>query len=141
MAVLGQSKFNEKDLSEKLNKDIPSEIKKYRFLMHPMRLSIMKQLYKNFTLTSVEIKNEVDMSWGEYASHINSLEKHGFISLHNDFQDGMRVSIVYLEEAGRVEYEALVQLLKNFLEDATHDFFDSKTSNDLYPIHSRDESS
>jgi DNA-binding MarR family transcriptional regulator len=133
LAVLGQSKYNEKDLSNKLQKDVPNEIKQYRFLMHPVRLSIMKALYKNFNLTSVELKNQVDMSWGEYGSHINALESRGFISLHNDFQDGIRVSLVMLEEVGRVEYEALVQLLKGFLEDATYDYFDEKPTEDLYP--------
>lgn len=115
-------------------RQIPHELKEYRYLMHPVRLSIMKLLYKNYNLTSTDIKHQLNISWGEYSSHISSLVKHGFISTKDGFHNGIKVNIVLLEEMGRKEYESLFELLKEFLEDDGPDYYKQQIElDDLYP--------
>lgn len=133
MAVLGQSELNDADLQNEVIDDIPSELLHYRYLMHPIRLSIMKLLYKNFSLTSIEIRNRLKISWGEYNNHVSSLEKNKFISIHTEFLDANQRQVVYLEELGRKEYDQLVELLDDFLSNAKHDFENTKHQSSLYP--------
>lgn len=52
---------------------IPAKLLSHRYLMHSIRLSIMKLLNKEDKLRSVEIKHLLDLSWGDYSNHINSL--------------------------------------------------------------------
>jgi len=94
----------------------------------------MKFLYKNFIASSVDIKNELNISWGEYTSHIAALEKKGFISTETNFVNGVKANVVYLEEIGRKEFEALIGLLQEFLIDVKGDFFEKGASgSSLYP--------
>jgi DNA-binding MarR family transcriptional regulator len=126
MAVLGQSNLDDSDLQNEVIDDIPSELLHYRYLMHPIRLSIMKLLYKNFSLTSVDIRNQLKISWGEYNNHITSSVKNKFVSIHTEFHDANQRQVVYLEELGRKEYDQLVELLDDFLQTAKHDFESDK---------------
>lgn len=133
MAILGQSDLNESDWIKEIPEKIPPGLIQYRYLMNPIRLSIMKLLYKNFSLTSVEIKNELSISWGDYANHINSLEKRYFVSIQTEFRDAAQCQVVYLEELGRREYATLIDLLQGFLENAKHDFESDKQQSSLFP--------
>lgn len=134
LAVLGQSQYDENKVKNRLKKDIPTGLKEYRFLMHPVRLLIVRTLYKNFSMISTDIKEVIDVSWSEYTSHINALEKNGLVSANTEFhENGLKVNIVYLEEQGRMEYENLITLLQTFLKGAKIDFFEEETDA-LYPV-------
>jgi DNA-binding MarR family transcriptional regulator len=140
VAVLGQSKPTDTDWEKQVPKKYRSGLIQYRYLMHPIRLSIMKLLYKNFTLTSQEIKKQLDLSWGDYSNHINSLAKKQFVAIQTEFHDTDQRQVVYLEELGRQEYKALIDLLKEFLKNAEHENaeHDLEFSDLLYPEDSRD---
>ncbi|MHA2031057.1 MAG: transcriptional regulator [Candidatus Kariarchaeaceae archaeon] len=131
IAVLGQSELDESEWKKEIPDKLPPGLIQYRYLMSPIRLSMMKLLYKNFSLTSIEIKNELSISWGDYANHINSLEKRKFVSIQTEFREAVPRQIVYLEELGRQEYEALIELLEKFLETAKHEF--ESSDQQLYP--------
>jgi len=91
-------------------------------------------MYKNFIASSVDIKNELNISWGEYTSHITALEKKGFLSTETNFVNGVKANVVYLEEMGRKEFETLINLLQEFLVDVKSDFFEKGALGpSLYP--------
>lgn len=130
LAILGQKSQDGQPPFEKTLGEIPSKLIEYKFLMQPVRLSIMNLLHKHFTLTSVQIKDELRISWGNYSSHISALEKKGFLSTYYDFLDGSKVQMVVLEEVGRKEYESLTELLQEFLMNQQGS---DLSSVDLYP--------
>ena len=105
---------------------IPSELLTHRYLMHPIRLSIMKLLNKEDKMKSLEIKKILDISWGDYSNHIRSLQEKGFVELVDEFnEDGHVTQSVYIKELGRKEYLDLFRLLQQFTLD------DSPVSNIL----------
>ena len=100
----------------KFKEIIPQEILTYRYLMHPIRLTIMKILYSEDRAKAVDIKHILDISWGEYSNHIKSLEQKGYLEIMNEFNDeGNVIQVVYLLEFGRKQYGQLIELLQQFV--------------------------
>lgn len=120
--------------------DIPQELIKYRYLMHPIRLTIMKLLNYENKMISSTIRSRLGTSWGEYRTHLKSLEEKGYIMINDDFnEEGSVVQVVYIEEVGRLEYQTLFHLLQEFTAQqspynniSSQDPFDPDNKN-LYP--------
>ena len=88
----------------------------YRYLMHPIRLTIMKVLNNENQMRSVDIKHLLDISWGEYSTHVKSLEQNGYIETQNEFsQNGNIIQVIYILEFGRKQFEQLFTLLQQFV--------------------------
>lgn len=112
---------------------IPTQLMDYRYLMHPVRLSIMKLLSEEGNLTSVEVKHSLEISWGEYYSHINSLKKKEYIRVQDEFVNNTKRQVLYIEPIGLKRYGELKDLLEQFLKNSSseniHDIYDPE----LYP--------
>ena len=111
-AVNGDNFYSEKRYKE----FIPQEILTYRYLMHPIRLTIMKIPVNEDHMRSVDIKNALDISWSEYSTHVKSLEQNEYIEVQNEFsENGNVVQVVYALEFGRKQFDLLFGLLQQFV--------------------------
>lgn len=140
---IGYLLFNQSQIDEKSEKEIrqaiPQEIINYRYLLHPIRLTIMKLLYNEYQIPSTDIKKALGISWGDFANHSKSLREKGYIEVKDVFNEsGIKFQMVYLHEHGREEFEILLGLLQQFLEKGSP--FDRLLSEDepfssdnLYP--------
>jgi DNA-binding transcriptional ArsR family regulator len=116
--VSGVHRVDERYKDQEFKNQIPQELLTYRYLMHPIRLAILKLLAGEDKMRSVEIKHILDISWGEYSNHINSLEEKGYVELVDEFnEDGHVSQTAYIMEAGRIEFFDLLELLKKFIAD------------------------
>lgn len=138
LLLLGH-KTDEKYLNE-LHSTIPQDLIKYRYLMHPTRLMMLKLLHGEYSLTSVELTKLLNIPWANYGTHIRSLEKNGYIEVKDKFdEDGAVRQVIFLTEEGRTEYEALFELLQEFMEKKTpldyilNEDADNYMGDDLYP--------
>jgi DNA-binding MarR family transcriptional regulator len=118
LLLLGQKKDD--SYIKELKQNIPQDLVKFRYLMHPTRLMIVKLLSSEYSLSSVEIKRVLDIPWGDYTSHTKSLEKNGYIEIKEQFSEEASVQqMLYLTEKGQQEYEVLFDLLQEFIEKKT----------------------
>ncbi|MHA2252826.1 MAG: transcriptional regulator [Candidatus Kariarchaeaceae archaeon] len=116
--VSGVHRVDERYKDQNFKNQIPQELLTYRYLMHPIRLAIMKLLASDDKMRSVEIKHILDISWGEYGNHIKSLEEKGYVELVDEFnEDGHVSQTAYILEAGRTEFIELFELLKKFVAE------------------------
>ncbi|MHA2031444.1 MAG: transcriptional regulator [Candidatus Kariarchaeaceae archaeon] len=114
--------------------DLPSDMSKYKFLLNPVRLNIMKLLYDNYNLSSVQIKNNLNLSWSDYSHNILALEEREYVIVQTMFQYGTKRTMVYLGDKGKEYYENLIELLHEFLQKQDEDYITSLSEDsDLYP--------
>ncbi len=125
---------------EELQNNFPQDLMKYRYLMHPTRLMMIKLLHSEYSLSSIEVQRVLKISWGAYTSHTKSLEKHGYIEIKEQFSAEASVKqILFLSDQARVEYETLLELLGDFIEKKTPlDYIlnsdaEEYMNDDLYP--------
>lgn len=111
--ILNQSS---KEIDENTIQPEAQDIFKYKFLLHPVRLSIMKLLYENIQMTSLEIKEKLGISWNDVGNHITALKEKGYISTDHQFQEGSRKQVVSIEPFGTQEFKVLTELLHLFLD-------------------------
>ena len=129
--LLSQFRFTRK--REGIIGEISEEMSKYRFIMHPFRLSMMKLLYDNYKMSSIDIKEALKLSWADYSNFIKSLKKKEYVSIKEEFDEDSKRQFVYLEEAGRRDYENLVNLLNKFLDKSSEIYPIDSTDDELYP--------
>ena len=96
---------------------LPIELLDYKYLMHPIRLTIIKLLEANDVLPSSEIREILAVTWGEYNSHLRSLEEKGFVEIRDGFDTNAQLKVVVeISEHGRGEYKTLIDLLRELTE-------------------------
>ena len=114
--AVGTTKYDEYYVNDRYKEILPQELMAYRYLMHPIRLTIMKVLNTENQMRSVDIKHLLDISWGEYSTHIKSLEQNGYIETQNEFsENGNIIQVIYILEFGRKQYQLLFTLLQQFV--------------------------
>ncbi|MCE7736527.1 MAG: hypothetical protein GPJ54_16720 [Candidatus Heimdallarchaeota archaeon] len=119
LLLLGAHKTDDKYIEE-LQKNMPQGLINYRYLMHPIRLMIIKLLYSEFSLSSIEIKKVLKITWGEYTSHAKSMVKKGYLDIKEQFTvDASVKQVLFLSKQARVEYEAILELLGDLIEKKT----------------------
>lgn len=117
--LVGQSRLGDKDLESNIRQGIPRNILEFKFLLHPLRLSMTKLLYENLELSSVDIKDILNISWNDYTTHTTALKKKGYINVTDRFIEGNKRQILTLEPKGIQEYKVLLDLLHLFLDNST----------------------
>ena len=132
-ALLGQ-KSPEKADQKRIESAIPEKLYHYKFLLHPYRLAVMKMLYNHSRLSSLEIKETLSLSWSDYNNVVNALKKRGYVTVNDDFEDSVVRRFVFLEEAGRLDFQALEHLLRQFLDNAPIVADDDHDSSLMYPM-------
>ncbi|MHA2249381.1 MAG: hypothetical protein ACXAD7_03415 [Candidatus Kariarchaeaceae archaeon] len=120
-------------LEKSYEAEMTSKIQKYRFFLHPFRLSIMQILYTSPKLSSIEIKERLGLSWAYYHNSIRSLVKLNLIRVFDDFdEEGSTRQSVVLEEKGKQEYTSFIKLVGKYV-DSAKDFIPDYDGDELYP--------
>ncbi|MHA2249648.1 MAG: transcriptional regulator [Candidatus Kariarchaeaceae archaeon] len=117
----GQSLTDNSKVETDLKYQIPHEIYNFKFLMHPVRLTMVKLLIDKIELNSIEIKGLVNISWGAYSNHVKSLKKKGYIDIREEFKDGSVRQIISLTPFGIKQYNSLSNLLDRFIKESDED--------------------
>ncbi len=106
------------DADQSVDQDevIPLELKKYKFLLNPIRLSIIKLLYMYSSYPAFMIRDILQISWGKFSSHVNSLINKGYISVQEEFHEGSPTRVLYMEYLGSNTYLELQDVLKRLFE-------------------------
>ena len=86
--------FLEKEIDEKIRKAVPRVVWSFKFFLHPTRPALMKLLYENLDLTSIDLKDILELSWNEFYSHSYSLEKKGYIIIEDKFVDNPKLQVL-----------------------------------------------
>lgn len=87
---------NEQDYTITLSAD---EIDK---LIHePARLMIMAYLYVVESADFLFLRSQTDLTWGNLSSHLNKLEKAGYIEVEKEFVERKPRTMLHLTETGR----------------------------------------
>jgi len=94
---------------------IPKEIFELKFLLHPVRMSIMKLVTENPLSTSREIRERLNLSWGEFSTHIGKMKKENYLETKDQFIDGVLRQVMLATEVGNRKYLKLVSTLNEFL--------------------------
>ncbi|MHA2252042.1 MAG: transcriptional regulator [Candidatus Kariarchaeaceae archaeon] len=140
--VFGQALSDSKRFEVELKNKFPIDIFNYKFLMQPVRLAITKLLYENSELSSIEIKEILQITWGSYSTHTKALKKKEYILVREEFVDGSVKQILNLSPKGIDQYNSLTDLLQQFLRNADEediylkkesDTFQWLTNRSLYP--------
>lgn len=95
--------------------EISPELLKFKFILNPVRLGVIGLLDKYSEYQQSEIRKALDISWGQFSSHVNLLEKEMYISITSRFIDGKAVRILFLTEKGRIEFRELRRILKSIV--------------------------
>lgn len=122
--ILSQKNKKPTPTEDELAKSIPKEIFDHKFLMHPVRLAMAKLLFETIELTSIELKNSLDLSWGDYSSHIKALKKKKFIYIREEFRDVSVKQVITLTDLGYKSYENLKSILCEFLSNSPENYLD-----------------
>lgn len=115
--LIGQSRVEDPTLEQNIKESIPKNFLSYRFLLHPIRLSMVKLLFENMQFTSIQIRNILEISWNEYYAHAEALEKKNYISITEEFIDDSKRSVLRLEPLGAEEYRIITELMHLFLDN------------------------
>lgn len=118
--LVGQSRISDKEIADDLKKCIPRDIFEFKYLLHPVRLSFMKLLYESIELTSIELRDILEVKWNEYYAHLKILKKNKLVRVEDKFKDGLKRQILSLEPKGAEEYRTLTDLLHVFLDNTTN---------------------
>jgi parallel beta-helix repeat protein len=80
---------------------IPQELYRFKFLLNPIRLAIIKILDDYSSFTSAKLRKMLNISWGKYTTHLDALIKEGFVVSVDEFVEGSPARVVYIEPKGR----------------------------------------
>ncbi|MHA2252225.1 MAG: winged helix-turn-helix domain-containing protein [Candidatus Kariarchaeaceae archaeon] len=120
-------------LEKSYEASMTSAMQQYKHLLHPFRLSIIQLLYINSRLTSIEIKERLDLSWSDFYNSVRRLEKLKLIRVFDDFdEDGSTRQFVILEEEGKQQYGGFINLVGKIVDDVK-DLIPDYDGTDLYP--------
>ncbi|MCH8906317.1 MAG: transcriptional regulator [Candidatus Heimdallarchaeota archaeon] len=102
---------------------IPKAMFDYKFLMHPVRLAMMKILVEHHTITTRKLKNQLGLTWGEISHHLPNLKKNNLIEIEDRFSQGITMQTIIVTKSGSSEFESLVKILQEFLGSSNFDTF------------------
>ena len=95
---------------------VPEEFYEKKFLFNPYRLSIIRLLMKYPKLSTVEIKNTLDLSWNTFNSHLLALKNKNFVFIDHTMDEEGMATYVSLQPDALNEFKNLTSMLRLFLE-------------------------
>ena len=119
LMLLGQKSDKDPNYIKELQNNLQHELLNYRYLLHPTRLMMLKLLYGEYKLPSSIMRQVLDISWGEFATHRSSLLEKGYIEMSYFSSSGSIDHMLYLTEQGKQEYETVISLLVQLAEEKT----------------------
>ena len=84
----------------------------YKFLLNPVKLSIIKILINHNQFASAELRSMLGISWGKFSTHVDSLIKEGLITSEKEFVDNKPRTLLFIEQKGRTYFQELRSVLK-----------------------------
>jgi DNA-binding MarR family transcriptional regulator len=94
-----------KELLQQLNKAFDNKI----------RLGVMSVISVNRSATFNELKELLDLTDGNLASHIKKLEELGYISVHKSFFERKPNTVYQITEEGKAAFELHLKALEAIL--------------------------
>jgi len=86
-------------------------------LVHqPTRLQIFSHLYRNGRTSFQDLKAALDVTEGNLASHVSTMEEAGALAVKKEFVDKKPKTSYELTEAGAELFEAHVQTLETLID-------------------------
>lgn len=131
----GQSKSTHKGSTF----EVPAEIYDFKFILHPIRLSILKLLNDYPRMTSIELKHNLKVSWNDLKNHLKILEERVYVVTGKQFVDGSVKKVVEITNLGIQEFITFKELIIKFLNETQHidSYYEGNLSdinpNILYP--------
>lgn len=81
-----------------------------------VRLGIMSALAVNDTLDFTSLKEYLDVTDGNLATHIKKLEKEGFIGVEKSFIDNKPNTKYYMTPEGKTAFEEHLNVLEEIIK-------------------------
>lgn len=81
-----------------------------------VRLGIMSALAVNDALDFTSLKEYLDVTDGNLATHIKKLEKEGFIEVEKSFIDNKPNTKYFMTEAGKTAFDEHLQVLEEIIK-------------------------
>ncbi len=95
-------------------KDILKDINKA--FENKVRLGIMSALYVNEYLDFNSLKQILEVTDGNLASHLKSLEKHEYVMVRKEFVERKPNTRYYATPAGKVAFKKHIQAIEKLLK-------------------------
>jgi DNA-binding MarR family transcriptional regulator len=87
-------------------------------LVHqPTRLQLFAHLYRHGETGFTELQEALDVTEGNLASHLNTMEEADAVSVEKEFVDRKPRTTYDLTEAGRAAFEDHVRTLEVLIDD------------------------
>ena len=86
-------------------------------LHQEIRANIMKYLASSDTLTVRTIKDKLEVTDGNLATHLHKLEQVGYIEIQKTFENRRPKTTVTLTQKGEDAYSEYLQQLKEFIDE------------------------
>lgn len=112
---IGKNMIEDRKLESKLRSSVPKGLLEFKFLLHPIKLSMMKVLHESMNVSTVELRQELGISWNEFNYHLNQLKKKGYVRVEVDIVDHSFKNVITLETQGIEEFKILQSLLIEFV--------------------------
>ena len=90
-----------------------NKLQSYPSLFHPLRLAIIILLLKHYKLGLSEIKNRLNVSWGNLKFHVEALAEQDLIGVSREFVNAKPRVMIYLKQEGLSQYK---DFLKTIIE-------------------------
>jgi hypothetical protein len=103
--------------------NIPPELFEYKALLHPVRMAMMKVLIDNPLMTSVELKEYLNLTWSEYRNQMNVLKKLRYVYITEKFVENSVKQVISVESHGMAEFDKLSKILVEFLSSPEYEEF------------------
>jgi len=84
-----------------------------------IRLGIMSALSVNEKLSFNELKEYLDLTDGNLASHIKALEKDGFIDVNKSFVGRKPLTSYFITKEGIAAFDSHLKALENLIKSQT----------------------
>lgn len=87
-------------------------------LLHQaVRSKLMALLIANDELPFKALKESLNVTDGNLSSHLNKLEKGGYIEIVKSFEGKRPKTVVHITGVGEKAFDAYIEALKKFLEE------------------------
>lgn len=120
-------------LDEKFEASMKTEMQQFKHIFHPIRLAIMQVLHTTSKISSIEIRNRLDLSMSDYYNSVRMLEKLDLVKVFDDFdEDGLTKQFLIMVEEGKRVYGKFIKLVGKYVNLAK-DFIPDFDDDMLYP--------
>ncbi len=120
--IAGAQKVSiDKQMHKDFMKQIPPDLFEYKFLLHPIRLAILKVMYDQVNLTTIQLKEILGLTWTEFNNIFKTMKRANLLFYHTKFVDDNVRIIVSLTNLGITQFRDLKRLLIDFLDDINTD--------------------